>query len=62
MGTRAIPSRLGATVMIMFVLAAGGAALFGAAAPDVRGEENDSWVPVTLIYHSDVKGKIEPCW
>jgi hypothetical protein len=24
-------------------------------------EGTQGWTPVTLVYHSDVKGKIEPC-
>lgn len=35
-------------------------ALSGSHPAAVRGQEEE-WVPMTLIYHSDVKGKIEPC-
>lgn len=31
----------------------------GAAPP--ADAQDDAWIPVTILYHSDVKGHIEPC-
>jgi hypothetical protein len=31
----------------------------GAAPP--AAAQDDAWIPVTILYHSDVKGHIEPC-
>lgn len=55
------PSRRSTAVMALFFLAALVATLTWALAAQVRGEESDEWTSVTLLYHSDVKGKIEPC-
>jgi hypothetical protein len=42
----------------------GAAVLLGTAAATVTLRSalaDESWKAVTLVYHSDVKGKIEPC-
>ena len=47
-----------ATVLFLLALLLA-AALVPATAP--AQEEEASWNPVTVIYQTDVKGKIEPC-
>jgi hypothetical protein len=58
--TSATRPRAGAAILALVLLAALAAGTAGAPAP-VRAEGDDTWVPVSLLYHSDVKGKIEPC-
>ncbi|MFO7654265.1 MAG: hypothetical protein R6X25_10650 [Candidatus Krumholzibacteriia bacterium] len=45
-----------ALLLALVVLAGSPTAAF--AQPVAR---EDAWVPVVLVYHSDVKGKVEPC-
>ncbi len=45
--------------VLVAVLAAGAAVAVAAADRGQAAEEN--WAPVTVLYMTDVKGKIEPC-
>ena len=50
--------RSGLLLAAALLLLAGWALTGGA--PEALGEE-DGWAKVTLLYHADCKGKIEPC-
>lgn len=44
------------------LLVAGAVGLAGSARPSLAQTDADGgWVPLTVIYTSDIKGKIEPC-
>lgn len=48
-------------VLVAFVLVLVAAGLLGQQ-PDARAQsDNKAWKPVTLLYLSDTRGKIEPC-
>jgi hypothetical protein len=47
------------TLLLLILLLALAAAVAAAQAQDQ--EELPDWMPVTVLYMSDVKGKIEPC-
>ena len=49
--------RAGGLVLVLAILAV----VLGAAAEEARAQATDDWVPVTIIYNSDVQGKVEPC-
>ena len=54
---RPIAGRLAVLLLVM-----GAAGLFGSARPSLAQEDADgAWLPLTIIYTSDIKGKIEPC-
>jgi hypothetical protein len=54
------PSRVGATAFLLAILVIA-ATLGWEGSHPARSQENEEWQSVVLIYHSDVKGKIEPC-
>ena len=48
--------------LALVLLIAGTAGLLGSARPSLAQEDADgTWLPLTVIYTSDIKGKIEPC-
>ena len=49
--------RLGGIALLLAILAVG----LGVAAGEARAQATDDWVPVTIIYNSDVQGAIEQC-
>jgi hypothetical protein len=46
---------------LAIALIAAGALSLGASRPSLAQGGDDSWTPLTVIYTSDIKGKIEPC-
>jgi len=56
------PQRLrrlvGVVTSLVLLLGVGG---LTAARPALAQDTGESWVPVTIVYSSDVKGHIEPC-
>jgi hypothetical protein len=54
--------RRGLTAALTLLVAVGAAGLgLGLDARAVRGQDDDDLFDITLLYQSDVKGKIEPC-
>ena len=49
----------GRLALALLVLGVIGAA--GSARPSLAQGADETWVPLTIIYSSDIKGKIEPC-
>lgn len=49
----------GRLVLLLLVLGAIGAAT--SARPSLAQGADDTWVPLTIVYTSDIKGKLEPC-
>jgi len=48
--------------LALMLLVAGVAGWLGSARPSLAQEDADgTWLPLTIIYTSDIKGKIEPC-
>jgi 2',3'-cyclic-nucleotide 2'-phosphodiesterase (5'-nucleotidase family) len=47
--------------LALFLAVLGFAALAPTARPSLAQGADESWVPLTVIYTSDIKGKIEPC-
>jgi hypothetical protein len=45
----------------LVLLVAGGIGAMGSARPSLAQGDDDAWVPLTIVYTSDIKGKIEPC-
>jgi hypothetical protein len=54
-------TRAASAAVLVFAVAAGLAALPGGGAGPARADETGTWQDLVLLYHSDVKGKIEPC-
>ena len=46
---------------LALLLALGTLGVATTARPSLAQGSADAWVPVTVIYTSDIKGKIEPC-
>ena len=52
-------STAGRLAALLLVLGAMGVA--GSGPPSPAPGADESWVPLTIVYSSDIKGKIEPC-
>jgi len=49
----------GRLALVLLVLGAVG--VVGSARPSLAQGEDESWKPLTIVYTSDIKGKVEPC-
>jgi hypothetical protein len=47
--------------LVLALVAVGALGVFGSARPSLAQGDDDAWVPLTVVYTSDIKGKIEPC-
>ena len=48
--------------LAFLLLVMGAVGLLGSARPSLAQEDADgTWLPLTVIYTSDIKGKVEPC-
>ena len=50
---------VGRLALALLVLGAVGS--LGAARPSLAQGADETWKPLTIVYTSDIKGKIEPC-
>jgi hypothetical protein len=49
----------GRVALLLLMLGAVGA--LTSARPSLAQGADETWVPLTIVYSSDIKGKIEPC-
>lgn len=54
-------TRAASAAVLVLAVAAGLATLPGDPAGSARAQDSGTWQDLVLLYHSDVKGKIEPC-